>query len=100
MKSENSSENKLKKTMICLYDNIIISAYDIHTIEKEIRFFEKPKAHFEYGIILNKNLEENQYVTKSNIDCWFLKEEVRDKYWNELKKELGEKGLKILEITI
>lgn len=90
---------RLKKTVINFSEEgIVISAYDLHTIEKDMRFVEHPKAHFEFGIIINKGLEPGQFVKKADIAMWYMTEEVRDEKYERLLQLLKSEGLSIIQV--
>ena len=90
---------RLKKTVISFQEEgIVISAYDLHTIEKDMRFVEKPKAHWEWGIAINKGLESGQIKKKADIYMWYNSEEVRDEKYERLLKLLESEGLNIIEV--
>lgn len=90
---------RLKKTVINFSEEgIVISAYDLHTIEKDMRFVEKPKAHFEFGITINKGLVPGQFITKTDLSIWYMTEEVRDKKWDRLMKLLESEGLSVIQV--
>lgn len=90
---------RLKKTVINFSEEgIVISAYDLHTIEKDMRFVEHPKAHFEFGIIINKGLEPGQFVKKADIAMWYMTEEVRDEKYERLLQLLESEGLSVIQV--
>lgn len=90
---------RLKKTVINFSEEgIVISAYDLHTIEKDMRFVERPKAHFEFGIVINKGLEPGQFVKKADIGLWYMTEEVRDEKYKRLLQLLESEGLSIIQV--
>lgn len=92
-------QKRLKKTVINFSEEgIVISAYDLHTIEKDTRFVEKPKAHWEWGITINKGLEAGQFVKKADISMWYESVEIRDKKYDRLMKILESEGLNIIEV--
>lgn len=92
-------QKRLKKTVINFSEEgIVISAYDLHTIEKDTRFVEKPKAHWEWGITINKGLEAGQFVKKADISMWYESLEIRDKKYDRLMKILESEGLSVIEI--
>lgn len=96
---EEEEKKSLSKTVIRFKgENIIISAYDLHTIETDMRFVEKPKAHWEFGIVINKGLNPGQFVNKTDLSMWFQREEVRDKRFEEMVKTLTEEGLNVIEV--
>ena len=90
---------RLKKTMINFQEEgIVISAYDLTSIEKDMRFVETPKPHFEFGITINKGLTPSQFISKTDLSMWYMKEEVRDKKWKHLIDLLEIEGLKVIVI--
>ena len=96
---EDDEPKRLKKTMITFQDEgVSISAWDLHTIEKDTRFVEKPKAHWEFGITINKGLTPNQYIAKTDLSMWYITEEVRDLKWDKLMELLKLEGLSVIEI--
>ena len=97
--SGGEEQKRLKKTVIhFLDDGIVISAYDLHTIEKDMRFVEKPTAHWEFGITINKGLEPGQFVRKTDVSLWYSTEEVRDEKWEKLMTILESEGLSVINI--
>lgn len=104
--SSDSSESKdddekarLSKTMINFKEEgVIISSWDLHTMEKDTRFVEKPKAHWEYGIAINKGLNPGQFINKTDIFFWYQKEEVRDEKFEKILEILKVEGLNVIEI--
>lgn len=97
--SGGEEQKRLKKTVIHFSDDgIVISAYDLHTIEKDMRFVEKPTAHWEFGITINKGLEPGQFVRKTDVSLWYSTEEVRDEKWKKLMTILESEGLSVINI--
>lgn len=97
--SGGEEQKRLKKTVIHFSDDgIVISAYDLHTIEKDMRFVEKPTAHWEFGITINKGLEPGQFVRKTDVSLWYSTEEVRDEKWEKLMTILESEGLSVINI--
>ena len=96
---EEEEPKRLKKIMINFQEEgFIISAYDLHTIEKDTRFVEKPKAHWEYGIIINKGLIPGNFITKVDLSMWYITEKVRDEKIEKLLEILKTEGLNVIEI--
>lgn len=92
-------QKKIKKTVIVFEEEgVVISAYDIHTIEKDMRFVEHPQAHWEFGITINKGLTPGQFVTKTDISFWYMTEKKRDEHWNKMIKILESQGLSTIII--
>ena len=98
---DNGEEDKkrLSKTVLHFKEfGVTISAYDFHTMEYDMRFVEKPKAHWEFGITINKDLTPGQFITKTNISFWFMTEEARDEKMEKLLEVLKENGLNVIEV--
>lgn len=96
--SEDDDSKLLKRTMIHFRnEGVSISAYDFHTIEKDLRFVEKPHAHWEFGIVINKGLE--QRTEKNDLSMWYMKEETRDDKMEHIMEILKIYGLKVIEIS-
>lgn len=97
--SEEDEPKRLKKTMIYFKEEgISISAYDLNTIETDMRFVEKPKAHWEFGITINKGLSPGQFINKTDLSMWYMTEEVRDQKMERLMELLKIEGLNVIEI--
>lgn len=98
--SEGDDEKaRLSKTMIMFKEEgVMISSWDLHTMEKDTRFVEKPKAHWEYGIAINKGLNPSQFINKTDIFFWYQKEEVRDEKFEKILEILKIEGLNVIEI--
>lgn len=97
--SDDDEKKRLSKTMINFKEEgIMISSWDLHTIEKDIRFVEKPKAHWEYGIAINKGLNPSQFINKTDIFFWYQKEDVRDEKFEKILEILKIEGLNVIEI--
>jgi len=96
---EEEEPKRLKKLMINFQEEgISISAYDLHTIEEDMRFLEKPKAHWEYGITINKGLTPGNFITKTDLSMWYITEKVRDEKMEKLLEILKTEGLSVIEI--
>lgn len=97
--SEDEEQKRLKKTMISFNEEgIVISAYDLNCIEKDMRFVDKPTAHWEFGITINKGLNPGQFINKTDLSMWYMKEEVRDRKWDRLMELLKLEGLNVIEV--
>lgn len=96
---EEDEPKRLKKTVIHFgEEGIVISAYDLNCIEKDMRFVEKPTAHWEFGITINKGLNPGQFINKTDLSMWYNTEEVRDNKWDKLMELLKIEGLNVIEI--
>lgn len=96
---EDDEPKRLKKTMINFgEEGVIISAYDLNSIEKDMRFVDKPTAHWEFGITINKGLTPGQFINKTDLSMWYMKEETRDAKWDRLMELLKLEGLNVIEV--
>lgn len=99
--SDDKDDEKEKpwRLMLRLDDfDATISLFGIECIEKKMRFVEKPKARWQYGIAINGGIEPSQRYPKTDLYAWYEKEELRDKRYEYLLERLSEKGIKILEL--
>lgn len=97
--NEDEGKKRLSKTMLHFKDEgITISAWDLHTIETDMRFVEKPKAHWEFGITINKGLNPSQFINKTDLSMWYLSEEVRDDKMSKMLEILKAEGLNVIDI--
>lgn len=97
--SEEDEDDMLIKRMIYLTQfDMTINIYGIETIVKGRRFVEKPSAHFEHGIVINKGMEPSMRFPNVDIEAWFLDEEYRDIQYQSLLEKLEENGFKVILI--
>lgn len=96
---EGEAGNEYFKKMIQLPDfGILISLSGIESIEKDTRFIDKPKAHWEYGIIINKGISSSKFIPKTDIEVWFYKEEVRDQRWESIIETLRKNSTNVIDV--
>lgn len=92
-------DDMLIKRMIYLTQfDMAINIYGIETIVKDRRFVEKPSAHFEHGIVINKGMEPSMRFPNVDIEAWFLDEEYRNTQYQSLLEKLEENGFDILSV--
>jgi len=99
--NENNEEQQrlLFKTMInFVEEGIVLSAADLHSIEKQQRFVERPTPHFEYGIIINKGVQQSQFAKRTDVELWYVKEEVRDRHFDKMLETLTQEGINVINI--
>lgn len=97
--SEDGERKRLSKIVLHFKDEgIVISAWDFHTMETDIRFVEKPKAHWEYGITINKGLNPSQFINKTDLSMWYSTEELRDEKMAYFIEILRGEGLNVIDI--
>lgn len=65
-KPEEDMKTRLSKTILHFKsEGITMTAWDLSTIEPEMRFVESPRPHWEYGIVINKGLTPGQFIQKT-----------------------------------
>lgn len=94
---ENETETKVFKTMISLGD-FSIDLFGIYSIVKEMRFVEKPKAHFQHGITINKGVQLSVRFPLVDVSIWFENESFRDEKHAALMKALEDIGFNIIKV--
>ena len=96
---DEGQKKRLSKVMIDFKgEGVTISAWDLHTIEDDMRFVEKPKAHWEFGITINKGLNPSQFINKTDLSIWYSSEELRDQKRERLLEILKAEGLNVIEV--
>lgn len=98
-KPEEDMKTRLSKTILHFKsEGITMTAWDLSTIEPEMRFVESPRPHWEYGIVINKGLTPGQFIQKTDLYIWYRNEEMRDRKMKHLLEVLKENGMNIIEI--
>lgn len=98
-KPEEDMKTRLSKTILHFKsEGITMTAWDLSTIEPEMRFVESPRPHWEYGIVINKGLMPGQFIQKTDLYIWYRNEEMRDRKMKHLLEVLKENGMNIIEI--
>lgn len=96
--SEDEGEDVIKRMITFPDSGISISFFGIESIEKDVRFMESPKAHWEYGIVINKGMSPSIRFPKVDVEMWFKNEEFRDQRWDSMMEVLKKEGYKVTEI--
>lgn len=103
MQEEYTEENEgYIRKMIELPEGIVISIYDIETIEKTFRIKESNYGNDgvipQYGIIINKDMEPSIRYPRVNIEIWFNSEEIRDQRFTNIVTTLKNAGYKFIKV--
>lgn len=99
--NEDDDEKKkdIVKTVIHFEDfGLVISIWDLASITKDMRFVEKPKAHWQYGITINKDMEVSMRFPIVDKSLWFDDEYTRDVRYDRIMKTLDELGFKVISL--
>ena len=86
----------LRKVLLNFLDfEKIINVTSIKSISKNKRFIENPRAKWEFGIVVNKDI-----VTKSNqnIEAWYNTKEQRDERLADLLQALEELDYSVISV--
>jgi len=96
---EDEDEDKPYRTMFRLDDfDATIYMFGIECIERKMRFVEKPKARWQYGIVINGGMEPSMRYPKTNLEAWFEKEEKRDERYEYLLQKLSEYKINVIKL--
>ena len=96
---DDDKEAKYIKTMVVFKGlGLTMGLFSIESIETGMQFVEKPKAHWEYGIMINHAMEPSIRFPKTNVSVWFENEEVRDKRYADMLETLESFGFNMLEV--
>lgn len=99
---DEKEENYIKSMISFPEEGINISLFGIETIEKDFRIKESnyggENVIFEYGIVINKDMEPSMRYPRVNISVWFESEEVRDQRYDNMMTKLKSIGFKIIEV--
>lgn len=96
---DDEDEDKSYRTMFRLDDfDATISMFGIECIERKMRFVEKPKARWQYGIVINGGMEPSVRYPKTNLEAWFEKEEKRDERYEYLLQKLSEYKINVIKL--
>lgn len=99
---DEKEENYIKSMISFPEEGINISLFGIETIEKDFRIKESnyggENVIFEYGIVINKDMEPSMRYPRVNISVWFESEEVRDQRYDNMMTKLKNVGFKIIEV--
>ena len=98
-KPEEEEKRLLSKVMINFEDEgITMTAWELSSLEKDMRFVEKPKAHWEFGIAINRGLTAGQFINKTDVYLWYNSEEVRDAHYQNILRTLEENGIRVISV--
>ena len=95
---DDEEEDRYKKTMLALETGVVMNIFDIQSIDIDIRFVEKPSAHWEYGITINKGVLPSSFVKRVDISVWYSTPELRDMKYEFLLSKLEESGFNIIKM--
>lgn len=100
---DDEKEERYIKSMISFpEEGVNISLFGIETIEKDFRIKESnyggENVTVQYGIVINKGMEQSMRYPRVNVDVWFDSEEVRDQRYDNMMAKLKQAGFKFIEV--
>ena len=92
-------ETRYKRKMVILDNGIVMDLFQIHSIEYEMAFCEKPTAHWKHGFIINKGMQPSTFVNKVDIQSWYSTRELAEEKYELLLEKLEESGFSLIRMT-
>lgn len=77
---------------------LVIPVWAVLTLEKSVEWTSKPKTHPIYGIIINRGLDPTPQCPTGEKSMWYEKEEVRDKAFDAMLKEMSSSAFKVISL--
>ena len=77
---------------------LVIPIWAVLTLEKDVKWEDKPKAHPVYGIVINRGMEPSQMCPIGEKAMWYEKEELRDQRYEEMVSMMDETNFKVITL--
>lgn len=85
------------RLMITIKDaGVTMPLYSLDSIEKDERFVDRPKAHFEFGIVINRGMLPSVRCPRVDVEIWYNTVEKRDERLAEIIENLEKEGVKVI----
>ena len=99
--SQDGEENHFNK-MIVIDNEFIMPVKEIVSVEKTQRIkqsdYNADDIVVQYGLIINKDIKQDTYHPKVNIEFWYSTEDLRDQRFNSMIDVLKDANLKFINI--
>lgn len=99
--SQNDEEGILGK-MILIDENFFMPIKQIVSVEKSQRVkqceWDADNISVQFGMIINKDIRQDAYHPKVNVEFWYNTEELRDQRFNRMIEVLKETKFKFINI--
>lgn len=99
--SQDREENHFNK-MIVIDNEFIMSVKEIVSVEKTQRIkqsdYNADDIVVQYGLIINKDIKQDTYHPKVNIEFWYSTEDLRDQRFNSMIDVLKDANFKFINI--
>lgn len=99
--SQDGEENHFNK-MIVIDNEFIMPVKEIVSVEKTQRIkqsdYNADDIVVQYGLIINKDIKQDSYHPKVNIEFWYNTEDLRDQRFNSMIDVLKDANFKFINI--
>lgn len=99
--SQDGEENHFNK-MIVIDNEFIMPVKEIVSVEKTQRIkqsdYNADDIVVQYGLIINKDIKQDTYHPKVNIEFWYNTEDLRDQRFNSMIDVLKDANFKFINI--
>lgn len=99
--SQDREENHFNK-MIVIDNEFIMPVKEIVSVEKTQRIkqsdYNADDIVVQYGLIINKDIKQDTYHPKVNIEFWYSTEDLRDQRFNSMIDVLKDANFKFINI--
>lgn len=99
--SQDGEENHFNK-MIVIDNEFIMPVKEIVSVEKTQRIkqsdYNADDIVVQYGLIINKDIKQDTYHPKVNIEFWYSTEDLRDQRFNSMIDVLKDANFKFINI--
>ena len=77
---------------------LVIPIWAVLTLEKDVKWEDKPKAHPVYGIVINRGMEPSQMCPIGEKAMWYEKEVIRDSAYEAIIKEMNRTAFNVITV--
>ena len=99
--SQDGEENHFNK-MIVIDNEFIMPVKEIVSVEKTQRIkqsdYNADDIVVQYGLIINKDIKQDTYHPKVNIEFWYSTDDLRDQRFNSMIDVLKDANFKFINI--
>ena len=99
--SQDGEENHFNK-MIVIDNEFIMPVKEIVSVEKTQRIkqsdYNADDIVVQYGLIINKDIKQDTYHPRVNIEFWYSTEDLRDQRFNSMIDVLKDANFKFINI--
>lgn len=90
---------KPKKPVFYFKDaGLVIPIWAVLTLEKSIRWVDKPDTHPEYGIVINRGMEPSQSCPIGEKSMWYAKEVTMEQKFQLIVDQMNSTAFKVINV--